>query len=218
MSPRPFRRIADSYRDVPAINRNLDTPDKANAVFQAGLNLPLRDDQPDYPALVLGNYLLGGSSDSRLWRRIREQEGLSYSVRSSLTVGSLDAVGEFGVSAIYAPQNRARIETEILDVLQQTLRDGFSANEVTEAKKGYLALRKLSRTQDGALAGRLASNLYLGRRFAWDADLDAKIAALTPRQIQDALNKYLDPRKLSIVKAGDFTRIAEGSASADKKN
>jgi zinc protease len=217
-SPRPFKRIADSYREVPPINRSLDIPDKANAVFQAGLNLPLRDDQPDYPALVLGNYLLGGSADSRLWRRIREQEGLSYSVRSWLTAGSLDAVGEFGISAIYAPQNRARIEGEVLDVLQQTLREGFSETEVAEAKKGYLALRKLSRTQDAALVGRLASDLYLGRSLAWDADFDAKIAALTPDQIQSALKLYLDPQKLSIVKAGDFTHIAERSSSADKKN
>jgi zinc protease len=217
-SPRPFTRIADSYHDVPAINRNLDTPDKANAVFRAGLNLPLRDDQPDYPALALGNYLLGGSSDARLSRRIREQEGLSYSVRSWLSAGSIDAVGEFGISAIYAPQNRARIETEILEVLRQVLREGFSDAEVAAARKGYLALRKLSRTQDGALAGRLANNLYLGRRFAWDADFDAKIAALTPQQIQSALQRYLDPHKLSIVKAGDFTRIAEGSFGADKKN
>ena len=217
-SPRPFTRIAGSYHEVPAINRNLDTPDKANAVFQAGLNLPLRDDQPDYPALALGNYLLGGSSDARLSRRIREQEGLSYSVRSWLSAGSIDAVGEFGISAIYAPQNRARIETGILEVLRQVLREGFSDAEVAAAKNGYLALRKLSRTQDGALAGRLAENLYLGRRFAWDADYDAKIAALTPQQIQNALKRHLDPLRLSIVKAGDFTRIAEGSTSAENKN
>ena len=217
-SPRPFTRIADSYHDVPAINRNLDTPDKANAVFRAGLNLPLRDDQPDYPALALGNYLLGGSSDSRLSRRIREQEGLSYSVRSWLSAGSIDAMGEFGISAIYAPQNRARIETGITEVLRQVLREGFSDTEVAEARTGYLAMRKLRRTQDGALAGRLANNLYLGRRFAWDADFDAKIAALTPQEIQSALKRYLDPGKLSVVKAGDFTRIAEGGASAKSNN
>ena len=215
-SPRPFKRIAETYRDVPPIDRDLNTPDKANAVFQAGLNLPLRDDDPDYPALALGNYLLGGSPDSRLWRRIREEEGLSYNVGSWLTAGSLDAAGEFGVSAIYAPQNRARIQAGILDVLQQTLRDGFSETEVAEAKKGYLASRKLRRTQDSALVGQLANNLYLGRHFAWDADFDAKIAALTPSQIQDALKKYLDPRKLSIVEAGDFTHLANGGVNADK--
>jgi zinc protease len=217
-SPRPFARIASAYHDVPSINRNLDTPDKANAVFQAALNLQLRDNDPDYPALALGNYLLGGSSDARLSRRIREQAGLSYSVRSWLSAGAIDALGEFGISAIYAPQNRARIEAEILDVLQRALGSGFSATEVAAAKKGYLALRKLSRTQDGALAGRLANNAYLGRSFAWDAAFEARIAALTPQQIQSALKRHLDPQKLSIVKAGDFTRVAEGGSSADKKN
>jgi zinc protease len=218
MSPRSFARIAGSYHDAAAINRSLDTPDKANAVFHAGLNLRLRDNDPDYPALALGNYLLGGSSDARLSRRIREQEGLSYSVRSWLSAGAIDALGEFGISAIYAPQNRARIEAQILDVLQQALRNGYTAAEVAAAKKGYLAMRKLSRTQDGALAARLANNAYLGRSFAWDADFDARIAALTPPQIQSALRRYLDPKKLSIVKAGDFTRVAESSAGSDKKN
>ena len=218
MSPRPFTRIAGTYHDVPAINRNLDTPDKANAVFRAGLNLRLRDDDPDYPALALGNYLLGGSSDARLSRRIREQEGLSYSVRSWLSADAIDAVGEFGVSAIYAPQNRARIEAQVLEVLQQALREGFGTEDVAAAKKGYLESRRLGRTRDEVLAGRLASNLYLGRRFAWDADFEARIAALTPLEIQNALKRHLDPLKLSIVKAGDFTRIAEGSISADKKN
>ena len=217
-SPRRYTRIAGSYYDVPSINRDLDTPDKANAVFRAGLNLRLREDDPDYPALALGNYLLGGSSDARLSRRIREQEGLSYSVGSWLSAGSLDAVGEFGLSAIYAPQNRARIEAQILDVLQQALSAGFGAEEVAAAKKGYLESRKLRRTQDQALAGRLAGNLYLGRSFAWDAAFEARIAALTPAQIQSALQRHLDPLKLSIVKAGDFTRVAAGSIGADGKN
>jgi zinc protease len=217
-SPRAFAHIAGAYHDAPSINRNLDTPDKANAVFQAALNLQLRDQDPDYPALALGNYLLGGSSDARLSRRIREQAGLSYSVRSWLSAGAIDALGEFGISAIYAPQNRARIEAEILDVLQQALRKGFSVTEVAAAKKGFLALRKLGRTQDGALAARLAGNAYLGRRFSWDSDLDARIAALTPAQIQSALQRRLDPQKLSIVKAGDFTRVAAAGGSADKKN
>lgn len=217
-SPRPFTRIATRYHDAPAVNRTLDTPDKANAVFRAGLNLRLREDDPDYPALALGNYLLGGSPNARLSRRIREQEGLSYSVGSWLSAGSIDAVGEFGLSAIYAPQNRARIETQILEVLQQVLREGFGADEVAAAKKGFLESRKLRRTQDDALAGRLASNLYLGRRFAWDADFEARIAALTPAHIHDALKRHLDPLKLSIVKAGDFARVAAESAAADKKN
>ena len=217
-SPRAFARIVGSYHAAPSINLNLDTPDKANAVFQAGLNLRLKDQDPDYAALALGNYLLGGSSDARLSRRIREQAGLSYSVRSWLSAGSIDDLGEFGISAIYAPQNRARIEAEVLDVLQQALRNGFAVAEVAAAKKGYLAQRKLGRTQDGALAARLAANAYLGRRFSWDTDFEARIEALTPQQILSAMQRRLDPQNLSIVKAGDFTRVAEGASHTPRNN
>ena len=40
-----------------------------------GLNVKLRDDNPDYPALVLGNYMLGGGFlNSRLAARIRRRK------------------------------------------------------------------------------------------------------------------------------------------------
>jgi len=52
-SPRPFSRLVTVYQDIPPINQSLETPDKANAVFLAGMRLDLRDDDPDYPALCL---------------------------------------------------------------------------------------------------------------------------------------------------------------------
>src|SRR5262249_32394725 len=59
-SSRPFVRVPQAYHNAPPINKSFGTPDKANAFFLAGMNLSLRDDDPDYPALVLGNHMLGG--------------------------------------------------------------------------------------------------------------------------------------------------------------
>jgi zinc protease len=61
-SPQPFARLVSVYKDVPPINQSLETPDKANAVFIAGMPLNLRDDDPDYPALALANYILGAGN------------------------------------------------------------------------------------------------------------------------------------------------------------
>ncbi len=86
------------------------------------------------------------------------------------------------------------------------MKDGFSAEELEAGKKGILEARRLARTQDRALAGRIGSYLFLKRTFAWDIELEAKIAALTPAQVNEALRKYLDPAKLSLVMVGDFKK------------
>lgn len=217
-SATPYQRIEVRYQEAAPVDRVIETPDKANAVYRAGMNLKLRDDDPDFPALVLGNYLLGGSSDSRLWRRVREKEGLSYSVGSWITASSQDPVGEFGVSAIYAPQNRAKLEAILREEIAATLRDGFTRDEVEAAKKGLLQARQVARNQDSSLAGRLSGYLVLSRTFQWDTELEAKIAKLSPDEVRDALRRHVDPERISIVKAGDFNGALAGRPSAEKAN
>ena len=67
------------------------TPDKANAIYLAGLQLPLKDSDPDYPALLTGNYVLGGGAlSSRIADRLRQKDGLSYAATSVFAADPLD--------------------------------------------------------------------------------------------------------------------------------
>jgi zinc protease len=201
----PYSFIPDTFQAVAPIQEKIETPDKLNAVFIACQNLKLRDTDEDYPALVLGNYMLGGGFlNSRLATRIRQREGLSYHVSSGLMVGTLDNYGRFSVYAIHAPQNTGRLERAMREELERALKDGFSAEELEQAKKGWLQSRQLTRSDDRALANELISDLFLKRTLAWDADLEWKVAALTSEQIVSALRRHIDPAKLSIVRAGDF--------------
>lgn len=209
-SPAPYARLESVYKDVQPLNQSFETPDKANAFFIAGVNLPLRDDDPDYPALVLGNYMLGGGFlNSRLATRIRQKEGLSYGVGSRLSASSLDKSGAFTANAIYAPENAAKLEAAFKDELARMLKEGFTAEEIQAAKSGWLQSREVSRANDNELVGKLGGQLYLKRTLAWDAEFEKKIAALTPEQITAALRKHLDPTKITIIKAGDFKKAAK---------
>lgn len=206
-APKPFARIARPFQNVPAGAEKLEAPDKANALLLAGMNLAAADKDPDYPALLLGNYMLGGGFlNSRLAVRIRQKEGLSYGVGSQLTVRALDASGSFTVFAIHAPQNTQKLEKALREEIARALEGGFTEQEVTEAKSGWLQSRQVQRANDQALAGTLANELYLGRTLQWDADVEKKVSALTPDQIRDALRRHLDPAKLTIVRAGDFAK------------
>ncbi len=207
-SPRRFERIPSEYKEVPAADRSLETPDKANATYNAGLNLEIKDDDPDYPALALAGFLLGGGGGSRLEGRIREKEGLSYGVGSFFSASDLDRSGHFGVYAICAPQNMARVAADVQEELLRARKEGFTDAEVAAAKSGYLADLRLRRARDGSLAGILARYLYTGRTFAWDAALEARIAALTPAELQAALERHVDPARLVVVRAGDFAHAA----------
>jgi zinc protease len=208
-SPKPFTRVPSVYKDVAATNQSFPTPDKANAFFIAGFNLKIRDDNPDYPALLLGNYMLGGGFlNSRLAARIRQKEGLSYGVGSGINISALDEYGRFTANAIYAPQNVAKLEAAFKEEIARMLKDGFTNEEVEAAKSGYLQSRQVSRAQDNELASRLNNYLFLGRTLQFDADLDAKLKALTPEQIVAAMRRYIDPSKITIIKAGDFAKNA----------
>jgi zinc protease len=206
-SPRPFTRVADTYRDIAPIDKSFETPDKANAVFAAGINLNVQDTDPDYAALVLGNYLLGGGFlNSRLATRVRQKDGLSYGISSQFQASSLDRTGVFFIQAIYAPQNAARLETAIKEELTRALADGFTDDEVKAAKAGWLQSNQVTRAQDAALAGRLNTVSYINRTLAWDAELESIVAGLTPAEIKAALVKHIALAKISVVKAGDFAK------------
>lgn len=206
-SPQPFTRIKSEYRAVAPVNKSFETPDKANAFFVARLNLKVRDDNPDYAALSLGNYMLGGGFlNSRLATRIRQKEGLSYGVGSQFSASALDESGQFFANAIYAPENADKLEAAFKDEIARLLKDGFTAQEVEEAKKGYLQRGQLSRAQDRELSSKLNNYLFLNRTIAWDSELENKIQALTPEQINAAMRKYLTPENITIIKAGDFAK------------
>ena len=123
---------------------------------------------------------------------------------SGIQWNSVEPNSPWQASAIYAPQNRAKVEAAFQEEVARALKDGFSAQELSEGQSSLLGFRRLSRAQDASVASALASNLYLGRTFAISAQVDAAIAKLTLEQVNAALRKYLTPDRFVSAFAGDF--------------
>lgn len=204
-SAMPYTRVATANFEVPLLHKLIHTPDKENGTYLAQINLDKRDDDSDYAALLVANYLFGGGAglDSRLMQRVRQKEGLSYSIGSFLSIGSLDRDASFGIQAIAAPQNMAKVEATIQDELTRVRKEGFSAAEVARAKSGILQQRLQARTRDNSLASTWRNLLYLNRTFSWSQTLEDKINALTVEQVNTAFRLAIDPAKLSVVMAFD---------------
>ncbi|MGI4734350.1 MAG: M16 family metallopeptidase [Janthinobacterium lividum] len=212
-----YTRIPLRLFEGTAQSKSLQTDDKANAMFVTAMKYPLRDDSPDYAALYMANYILGdGFLNSRLATRIRQKEGVSYGVGSFMNADDNDEVGSFMSYAIYNPDNSARLEQAYKEEVERLAKDGVTADELKAAKSAALQNFQVQRSQDRNLASTWAQYLTKaeGRTFAYDAELDRRIAALTPEQVSAAARKYLQYSKLTMVKAGDFARGAKAKATA----
>jgi zinc protease len=203
----PYARLSSTYKKVEAINRKIETPDKENAQFEAGMRINLSESSPDYPALVLGNYMFGGSITARMPDRIRNKEGLSYGASSRFTAPTDGNAALFSGTVSCNPANMQKVEASFVDELKKTVRDGFTQPELDSAKRAYADSRKVSRSQETALVGLIASHEQLGRTLLYDEQLEARIQALTLAQVNEAYRKYMDPAALTIVKAGDFKKV-----------
>jgi zinc protease len=217
-NPKPFARLVTKFEERPPLRDAIDAPDKESAVFQAGLRMPMRDDDPDYPEMVLGNYMTGGGFlNSRLAQRLRQKEGLCYGVGSSFNASAFDQDAQFSSSAIYAPQNREKLTVGFLEEIGRLLDKGFTAGEIAEAKKGWFQGREVARATDRELARILILREFQGRTLSWDDTLEKGVQTLTAEQILTAMRAHLDPAKISFFQAGDWAKSKASAGSADAK-
>ncbi len=203
----PYQRITSELKTVAGSTEKINTPDKANAVYVAGLMLPLKDTDMDYAPMVIGNYLLGQSPlSSRLSVRVRGKEGLSYGVGSHVVASAVDDIGTFMIFAITNPKNIDKVDSTIAEEVNKFLSEGLSADELEQGKKAYLQSLKVSRGNDSALAGMLVKEMHAGRTFAYYDELEKRIEAVQPTDVKKAFDRLIDAKKLVIIEAGDFEK------------
>ena len=199
-----YKQLTTPYKKVAPINEKIETPDKANAEFMAQERIQMSQNDPDYPAMVVASYMFGEPITSRVSNRIRNKEGLSYGANARITIPTEGDSAMLSSTVSLNPGVGPKVESCFMEELQKAWKDGFTAEEVADAKKAILDNRMVGRTTDAALLSLIASHEQLGRPLTWDSDVEAKIAALTPAQINAAFHKHIDPNGVSIVKAGDF--------------
>jgi zinc protease len=210
-SKAPYARVDREYRPVKATRQAVDTPDKENAFLRARTDLPLRDDDADAPALFIANWIFGGGSglSNRLIDRLRQKDGISYGAGSGLSLGSRERYATWSAAALVAPQNAAQAERALLEEIERVRRDGFTAQEIEDAKRGFVDAQRLSRSQDSTVAAANANNLDLGRSWVFSKEFERKVLAVTPEQATAAFRKYIDPAQLTVVMAGDAKKGAK---------
>jgi zinc protease len=157
---------------------------------------------PDYYALYVGNYVLGGGGFvSRLTEEVREKRGLAYSVYSYFL--PLRQEGPFQIGL----QTKREQTDQALALVRQTLKkfiqDGPTAKELQAAKDNIIGGFPLRIDSNGKILDYLAVIGFYQLPLTYLDDFNKQIDKVTTAQIKDAFKRRIDPDKMVTVIVGD---------------
>jgi len=171
--------------------------------IRVGLPAVARADTPEYFALLVGNYILGGGGFvSRLMQEVREKRGFAYSVYSTFNPRVLAGPFEIGL------QTKREQAGEALGVVNAVLAD-FLANGPTEeelaaAKKNLVASQALRIDSNAKLLGYLSLIGFHGLPLDYLDRLPARIQAVDREDIKAAFQRRIRPEHfVTVIVAAD---------------
>jgi zinc protease len=205
-SKKPYKRLEDKAWGVGGQTKSIDIKDKEMTTLAISEDNELMDTDPDYAAWLMLSQVLGGDGGSRAWMRLREKEGLSYGVATWAYADAFDKAGGIGGYAIVAPQNLEKAKKSLLEEIDKMTTGKVSAEELKRAKDGFIKDQDTSLSDDNNVKEMLVTQAYRGRTTAYTKEMRAKVQAVSADDIQRVAKKYLDPKRLTVVDAGDVAK------------
>jgi zinc protease len=184
----------------------VDKPKAAQSSFAIGIPGPPRD-TPDYYAIQVMNFILGGHFQSRLNHNIREVKGYSYGVRSGFDYGKGPGAFRAGGEVVTAKTDSALIEfmKELRGIV-----DGerpITDDEITQAKQSLIQRLPASFASVGATATSITNIYVQGLPEDYYQSFAARVNAVTRDDLLRVAKQYVHLDRLAIVIVGDRSTI-----------
>lgn len=208
---KPYKDIEEKYFEVKGGIEKVQINDKANATLMGGINIKLTQKDPDYVALSMANEMLGGGAflSSRIPKRLREAEGMSYGAGSFYQADYKYPSGSIGMYAIFNPTFQDKLNAALDEEIKKAIASGFTEDEWKSSLNSWLTQRKTMLDNNGAILNMLNSYMADEKDLTYFSEMEAKAKGLKLADINATLKKYMDLNHLVLVYAGDFTKKEE---------
>jgi zinc protease len=164
------------------------------------------------PALDLLSTVLGDGRSSRLYRRVREEAGLAFSISAfSYTPGD---PGLFGIDATVDPKKRDAAEQLMLGIVDEVKRAGVSADELEKAKKITLSHHLGALTTMRGQASDIGSNWLLTRDLNFSRQYLDAVQTVTLDDVKRVAGNYLTETNLTVVSLNPRSSLAPKAEAA----
>jgi len=165
----------------------------------------IRRKDPDFLALTVGNYVLGGGGFvSRLMAQVREKRGLSYSVYSHFAPGQ--HAGAFTVGLQTRPDQAQQAVQVTREVVAQFVADGPTEQELQAAKSNLIGGFALRLDSNRKLLDNVANIAWNGLPLDYLDTWTAAVDRLTVRDVRQAFARVLHPAEMVTVVVGGRTQ------------
>ena len=183
--------------------------DRQNLDVRLGHAVHVRRDDTDYLPLYLGVYVFGGNFSARLMSTVRDEQGLTYGIRSSLAGVTVEHGGHWKTAVTLSGENLERGIEATLEQARRFVNDGITEAELGEKKTTIAGGFKVGLATTGGLATALLANAERGFDTGYLDRFPDLVRAVTREAVNDAVRRHLDPEELHVVLAGTLPEAGE---------
>ena len=211
-----IKKYFDSWNDqninsldsaIPANNRtqaieNKNIDDKTSSDVYIGQSVDVTEDSDDYRNLMMGIYILGGNFSARLMQSVRDEEGLTYGIGSTITGCGYGTNGHWYTWGTFSPNLVEKGIRSTLSVIDKWFAKGVTERELDAKKTTLNGSFQVSLDTTSGLIDKILTNAEKGRNISYLDNYTNKINVLNKDEINRAIKTYLDPKKFITSIAG----------------
>lgn len=186
-----------------AVSTSINFPSTQTHILMGEIGVPKGD--PDFYALYLGNHVLGGSAmTTRLFKTIREDNGLAYSVYSMFQ--PMQVAGPFVMGCQTRNEAAEKARDLMISLLKSFIEDGPTDEELQEAKSNLLGGYALNFDSNAAIADQVSAMGFYNLPLDYFNRFKPAIEKVSKSDVQEAFQKHLSPKDILTVMVGPGTQ------------
>ncbi|MBE7640075.1 insulinase family protein [Salegentibacter sp. BLCTC] len=194
---------AKAVKNKKEITKTIQVPEKPSATLTIAQYTGLTKNDPDYLAMKLGTYALGGGFAGRLMQEVRDKEGLTYGIYANQSSNTFTD-GYWLVNASFNPGLIEKGEESSFREINKWIKNGITKEELQNKKTNIVGSFKVSLSTTGGMANTILTYLQEGKDPSYIATYPKEIEKLSLKEVNKAIKKYIKPEQFIIIKSGSF--------------
>ena len=186
--------------------------DQSSTTLMIGTSVGIDAKHPDYVALSVAVFVLGGNFSARLMQEVRDRRGLTYGIGARLRGTSDGAAGHLEVTGTFAPTLVDEGMRVALAELARWARGDVTEAELADKKRTLIGANTLGAETTGDFAARVADAVEQRSGVEWIDEWPRRVATLTVGTVNAAVRKHVNLATAVVVQAGSVGAAAAAAA------